>query len=65
MASRIFTKADEIVQYQKALEATQRTSDGSLLKCLPQECLFKKRVHAELFILDCFNWNQLDFAGDD
>jgi hypothetical protein len=65
IASRIFTKDDEIIHYQEALETLQRTSDGALLDCLQQECLFKTRIHAELLLADFFYWNQFDFVGDD
>lgn len=65
MASRIFTKEEEITHYQEALETLQRTSNGALLACLRRECLFKTRIHAELLLADFFYWNQFDFVGDD
>ena len=65
MAGRIFTTDGEISHYQEALETLQRTSNGALLGCLQQECLFKTRVHAELLLVDFFYWHQFDFVGDD
>lgn len=65
MASRIFTKADEIVHYQEALETLEQISDGALLGRLQQECSFKTRVHAELLLVDLFYWKQFEFLDDD
>ena len=65
MASRIFTKDDEITYYQEALETLERTSNGALLGRLQQECRFKTRIHAELLLADFFYWHQFDFVGAD
>ncbi len=65
IASRIFTKEEEIAHYQEALETLQQTSNGALLGRLQQDCLFKTRIHAELLLADFFYWNQFDFVGDD
>lgn len=65
LASRIFTKEDEIMHYQEALEKLEGTSNGALLGRLRQECCFKTRVHAELLLADLFYWRQFDFLDDD
>lgn len=65
LASRIFSKPDEISHYQEALNNLQRTSGGSLLERLEEECRFKTRVHAELLIVDLFYWKQYEFVDDD
>jgi hypothetical protein len=65
MASRIFTKEDEIAHYQTALDTLQRTSNGTLLGRLREECCFKTRIHAEILIADLFYWRQFDFLDDD
>ncbi|OBT85143.1 hypothetical protein VE02_05607 [Pseudogymnoascus sp. 03VT05] len=65
IASRIFTKDDDVIHYQEALETLEQTSNGALLSRLHQECLFKTRVHAELLLADFFYWHQFDFVADD
>lgn len=65
MAGRIFTKEEEMIHYQEALDTLQRTSNNLLLTHLQKECCFKTRVHAEILLVDHFYWNQLDFLDDD
>lgn len=65
MAKRIFTKEDEIIHYQEALDTLGRTSNGALLSDLRKECCFKTRIHAELLLADLFYWKQFEFVDDD
>ena len=65
MAKRIFTKEDEIIHYQEALDTLGRTSNGALLSDLRKECCFKTRIHAELLLADLFYWKQFEFLDDD
>lgn len=65
LASRIFTKQEDIAHYQEALETLERTSNGDLSRRLREECYFKTRIHAEILLADLFYWHQFDFLGED
>jgi len=65
MANRIFTKEDDIIHYQEALDTLERTSNGGLLSRLRANCCFKTRIHAELLLADLFYYKQFECIDDD